>query len=246
MRATVLVLIASLAALGRLHPGKAAELRNARGRGAGAGRGGEVRWTTAHCSSCSARTPKPLIDSGDPVADKNARERFVRNYKAANSLDKSVADTATLEVGEDKWPFPIPVVLENGKLALRQRDRRRGTDQSPRRRQRARDHPVLPGLRRCAARVLHAQRAARSAAALRRASSSAPTARRTASTGRPAVTKTRARLARSSRARAPKDICRKASPRRARRTTATSTGCSPGRVRTRPAAPTTTSSTASC
>jgi len=57
---------------------------------------------------------KPLIESGDPVADKNAREGFLAKYKAKNSLDKSVADKATLNVGEDDWPFPIPVVKKDG------------------------------------------------------------------------------------------------------------------------------------
>src|SRR6185295_400337 len=44
---------------------------------------------------------KPLIDSGDEVADKNARDAFLARYKAKKSLDKSVADKATLNVGED-------------------------------------------------------------------------------------------------------------------------------------------------
>ncbi len=57
---------------------------------------------------------KPIIASGDPVADKNARDNFLANYKAKNSLDKSVADKATLNVGEDEWPFPIPVVKKDG------------------------------------------------------------------------------------------------------------------------------------
>jgi hypothetical protein len=57
---------------------------------------------------------KPIIASGDPVADKNARDNFLANYKAKNSLDKSVADKATLNVGEDAWPFPIPVVKKDG------------------------------------------------------------------------------------------------------------------------------------
>lgn len=56
------------------------------------------------------KSAKPIVDSGDPVADKNARERFVEAYAAANSLDKSVEDAIALEVGEDKWPFPIPIV----------------------------------------------------------------------------------------------------------------------------------------
>ena len=58
---------------------------------------------------------KPLINSGDPVADKNARASFIQNYETANSLDKSIPDLVALEVGEDKWPFPIPLVSEGGK-----------------------------------------------------------------------------------------------------------------------------------
>jgi Protein of unknown function (DUF2950) len=57
---------------------------------------------------------KPLVDSGDPVADKNSRDAFVQDYNAANSLDKSQPDMVTLEVGPDKWPFPIPLVQEDG------------------------------------------------------------------------------------------------------------------------------------
>ena len=57
---------------------------------------------------------KPLIDSGDEVADKNARDAFLARYKAKKSLDKSVADKATLNVGEDDWPFPIPLVKKDG------------------------------------------------------------------------------------------------------------------------------------
>jgi hypothetical protein len=53
---------------------------------------------------------KPLIESGDPVADKNGREEFVAGYNEAHSLDKTVADAITLEVGADKWPFPFPIV----------------------------------------------------------------------------------------------------------------------------------------
>jgi len=57
---------------------------------------------------------EPIIDSGDPVSDKNARDGFLAKYKAKNSLDKSVAGKATLNVGEDEWPFPIPVVNRDG------------------------------------------------------------------------------------------------------------------------------------
>jgi len=56
----------------------------------------------------------PLIESGDPVADKNARENFLARYKAGNSLDKSKADKVTLEIGQDKFPFPIPLASSEG------------------------------------------------------------------------------------------------------------------------------------
>jgi hypothetical protein len=58
---------------------------------------------------------EPLVDSGDPVADRNARDRFLASYKAKNSLDKSAAGKATLVVGEDEWPFPIPVAQREGR-----------------------------------------------------------------------------------------------------------------------------------
>jgi len=58
---------------------------------------------------------KSLVDSGDAVADKNARERFVARYTEGNTLDKSDPEFVTLEVGEDKWPFPVPLITEGGK-----------------------------------------------------------------------------------------------------------------------------------
>ena len=61
------------------------------------------------------KSAEPIVDSGDAVADKNSRAGFLEAYKTANSLDKSVPDSITLEVGEDKWPFPIPIVSEGGK-----------------------------------------------------------------------------------------------------------------------------------
>src|SRR4051812_20282608 len=58
---------------------------------------------------------KPLIDSGDPVADKNARDRFLARYQAMHSLDKSKPDSVTLEVGDEKWPFPIPIAMRDAR-----------------------------------------------------------------------------------------------------------------------------------
>ena len=58
---------------------------------------------------------EPLIDSGDAVQDKNGREKFVQGYEKAHSLDKSVDGQVTLDVGDDKWPFPFPLLQKDGK-----------------------------------------------------------------------------------------------------------------------------------
>jgi hypothetical protein len=55
---------------------------------------------------------KPLISSGDAVADKQARQRFVEAYAEANKLEKAGEAKAVLSVGKDDWPLPIPVVKE--------------------------------------------------------------------------------------------------------------------------------------
>lgn len=57
----------------------------------------------------------PVLDSGDPVQDKNSRERFLQAYATAHALDTSVEGVTTLEVGTDKWPFPFPVVQRGGR-----------------------------------------------------------------------------------------------------------------------------------
>ena len=56
---------------------------------------------------------KPIIDSGDPVSDRESREWFVKSYEKANSLVKSGDTTVFLQIGTDEWPFPIPLVKES-------------------------------------------------------------------------------------------------------------------------------------
>ena len=51
-----------------------------------------------------------LVVSGDPVADKEALHRFVSAYDEANRIELQGADRATLVVGKEEWPFPIPAV----------------------------------------------------------------------------------------------------------------------------------------
>jgi type II secretory pathway pseudopilin PulG len=53
---------------------------------------------------------KSLIQSGDAVADRTGRERFVKNYEESNKLDKAGESKAVLSTGKDDWPFPIPIV----------------------------------------------------------------------------------------------------------------------------------------
>jgi hypothetical protein len=52
---------------------------------------------------------RTLVSSGDPVVDRQGRERFLQAYDAGHKLVAS-GNTATLWVGADGWPFPIPVV----------------------------------------------------------------------------------------------------------------------------------------
>jgi hypothetical protein len=56
---------------------------------------------------------KPFLETGDPVSDRETRERFVKSYEESNKLVKSGDTKAVLEVGKDAWPLPIPLVKEN-------------------------------------------------------------------------------------------------------------------------------------
>lgn len=56
----------------------------------------------------------PLIRSGDPVADAQARGKFLAAYAAANRIAMVGDDRATLVVGTDGWTFPYPLVKSNG------------------------------------------------------------------------------------------------------------------------------------
>jgi hypothetical protein len=51
---------------------------------------------------------QPLVRSGDPVADAQTREKFLAEYDTAHALDRS-GNTVTLTIGDDDWPFPIPL-----------------------------------------------------------------------------------------------------------------------------------------
>lgn len=52
---------------------------------------------------------KALVLSGDPVQDKEGRDRFVKHYEEKNRLEEA-SGKAQLRLGNDDWPFPIPLV----------------------------------------------------------------------------------------------------------------------------------------
>jgi hypothetical protein len=57
---------------------------------------------------------RPLIGSGDPAADRAVRERFAAAYAAKHEIQRPTPDRAELQVGEDGWPMPIPMLRRRG------------------------------------------------------------------------------------------------------------------------------------
>lgn len=52
-----------------------------------------------------------IIDSGDPVADQNAREKFLKLYDEKNEVIlEQDGQSASLAMGNDGWPFPVPLI----------------------------------------------------------------------------------------------------------------------------------------
>jgi hypothetical protein len=72
-----------------------------------------------------------IVSSGDPVADANTREKFVSAYDAKHSLELEGNGTQSLIIGDDNWPFPIPLVNNAGKWQF---DTKQGLDEILRRR----------------------------------------------------------------------------------------------------------------
>jgi hypothetical protein len=51
-----------------------------------------------------------IIDSGDPVADKNAKDEFLKEYDAKSELVPVDDETRVLSVGQSEWDLPIPLI----------------------------------------------------------------------------------------------------------------------------------------
>ena len=67
-----------------------------------------------------------LIHSGDPVADRRGRTRFIAAYDEAHKLESDGERKAMLILGADEWPFPIPLVRERARWRF---DTKAGADE---------------------------------------------------------------------------------------------------------------------
>jgi hypothetical protein len=57
---------------------------------------------------------KEILSSGDPVADKNARENFVAQYNKMHRLAHDDQGHVIMYLGAENWPVPIPLVKKDG------------------------------------------------------------------------------------------------------------------------------------
>ena len=63
---------------------------------------------------------KDILESGDPAQDKEMRADFARSAHEKLQIEQDPAnpDRVTFAVGEQDWPFPVPVVRRDGKWRL--------------------------------------------------------------------------------------------------------------------------------
>ena len=76
------------------------------------------RATLRQFSPCWALTVRPSSASGDPVADTNVRQNFIAAYDAKHAIELEGNGTQTLILGNDNWPFPIPLDQQRGQVAI--------------------------------------------------------------------------------------------------------------------------------
>jgi len=68
---------------------------------------------TAELSAIFGPDSEDLISSGDPVADKNGRSRFLKAYEEQHHLEQANGSKAILHVGNKDFPFPIPLIRQD-------------------------------------------------------------------------------------------------------------------------------------
>lgn len=57
---------------------------------------------------------KEILSSGDPVADKNARDNFVTKYNEMHRPAYDDQGRVIIYLGAENWPLPIPLVKKDG------------------------------------------------------------------------------------------------------------------------------------
>ncbi len=67
-----------------------------------------------------------VLSSGDEVADRQARDKFLKAYDEKHELVTGPDGSVTLQAGKDDWPMPIPIVKSWGKWRF---DTRRGKEE---------------------------------------------------------------------------------------------------------------------
>lgn len=62
-------------------------------------------------------TGADIVSTGDDVADKNVRTAFVQKVRENKRIvpDRSQPKRATLYIGSDDWPFPVPLLKQGNK-----------------------------------------------------------------------------------------------------------------------------------
>ena len=97
-----------------------------------------------------------IVSSGDAVADASARNRVIEAYDAKHQVVMEGADKAVLVIGQEDWPFPIPLVRKDGTWRFDTAAGREEILLSPHRPQRAERDPGLSRLCRRAAGICRA------------------------------------------------------------------------------------------
>ncbi|HSZ55486.1 MAG TPA: DUF2950 domain-containing protein [Tepidisphaeraceae bacterium] len=72
----------------------------------------------AQLSSIFRPDDEEIISSGDPVADQAEIDRFLAAYDAKHYLQSDLGGGVILYVGQQEWPFPVPIIRSGGGYAF--------------------------------------------------------------------------------------------------------------------------------
>ena len=168
---------------------------DARRRRQGAHRRGQGREPRRAAGDLRPRWARSLIASSDPATARMNRRGVRRRRCRSSGISRTTApNRKTLVIGNEEWPFPVPLVEGRGRMAIRHRRRQGRSAGAADRPQRAGRDRDLPRLRHGAAalRAAGTRRQARGRATRR--SSRAIPARRTACIGRRRAARSGVRL----------------------------------------------------